>query len=136
MLHSHNLKTNLSDNLSYTYEPEFFEQPKCEQRFFMGYEREDGSVGIRNEILIVNTVGCVNNTARKIAEKSGAKCFLHPFGCSQFGEDSKVTQKILKGMINHPNAGGVLVFGLGCENNNIEEMKKVLGEVNGNRVKF
>ena len=136
MLHSHNLKTNLSDNLSYTYEPEFFEQPKCEQRFFMGYEREDGSVGIRNDIWIVNTVGCVNNTARKIAEKSGAKCFLHPFGCSQLGEDSKVTQKILKGMINHPNAGGVLVLGLGCENNNIEEMKKVLGEVNGNRVKF
>ncbi len=136
MLHSHNLKTNLSDNLSYTYEPEFFVQPECEERFFMGYEREDGSVGIRNDIWIVNTVGCVNNTARKIAQKSGAKCFLHPFGCSQLGEDSKVTQKILKGMINHPNAGGVLVLGLGCENNNIEEMKKVLGRVNKNRVKF
>lgn len=135
-VHSHNLKTNLGDNIDYTYEPEFYEQPECEERFFMGYEREDGSVGIRNDIWIVNTVGCVNNTARRIAEISGAKYFPHPFGCSQLGEDNAVTQKILKGMINHPNAGGVLVLGLGCENNNIAEMKKVLGDINEKRVRF
>lgn len=135
-VHSHNLKTNLGDNIDYIYEPEFYEQPKCEERFFMGYEREDGSVGIRNDIWIVNTVGCVNNTARRIAEISGAKYFPHPFGCSQLGEDNAVTQKILKGMINHPNAGGVLVLGLGCENNNIAEMKKVLGDINEKRVRF
>lgn len=135
-VHTHNLKTNLGDNIEYKFEPEYYEQPECEGRFFMGYEREDGSVGVRNDIWIVNTVGCVNNTAKRIAELSGAKYFPHPFGCSQLGEDNAVTQKILKGMINHPNAGGVLVLGLGCENNNIGEMKKVLGEINEKRVKF
>lgn len=135
-IHTHNIKTNLGDNIEYTFEPEYYEQPECDERFFMGYEREDGSVGIRNDIWIVNTVGCVNNTAKRIAEKSGAKYFPHPFGCSQLGEDNAVTQKILKGMINHPNAGGVLVLGLGCENNNIGEMKKILGDVNEKRVRF
>lgn len=135
-VHSHNLKTNLGENMEYTYAPEFYEQEECEERFFMGYEREDGRVGIRNDIWIVNTVGCVNNTARRIAEKSGAKYFPHPFGCSQLGDDNAVTQKILCGMINHPNAGGVLVLGLGCENNNIAEMKKALGEINEKRVRF
>lgn len=135
-IHTHNIKTNLGDNIEYTFEPEYYEQPECEERFFMGYEREDGSVGIRNDIWIVNTVGCVNNTAKRIAEKSGAKYFPHPFGCSQLGDDNAVTQKILKGMIKHPNAGGVLVLGLGCENNNISEMKKILGDVNEKRVRF
>ena len=135
-VHSHNLKTNLGENIDYEYEPEFYPQPDGEELFFMGYEREDGSVGIRNRIWIVNTVGCVNNTAKRIAEKTGAKYFPHPFGCSQLGGDQEITQKILAGMINHPNAGGVLVLGLGCENNNIGEMKKLLGNVNENRVKF
>ena len=135
-VHTHNIKTNLGDNIEYVFEPEYYEQPECDERFFMGYEREDGSVGIRNDIWIVNTVGCVNNTAKRIAEKSGAKYFPHPFGCSQLGEDNAVTQQILKGMINHPNAGGILVLGLGCENNNIGEMKKILGEINEKRVKF
>ena len=135
-IHTHNIKTNLGDNIEYTFEPEYYEQPECAERFFMGYEREDGSVGIRNDIWIVNTVGCVNNTAKRIAEKSGAKYFPHPFGCSQLGDDNAVTQKILKGMIKHPNAGGVLVLGLGCENNNIGEMKKILGDVNEKRVRF
>lgn len=135
-VHTHNLKTNLGDNISYSFSPEYYEQPKMGERYFSGYEREDGSVGIRNDIWIINTVGCVNNTARRIAEKSGAKYFPHPYGCSQLGEDNLVTQKILKGMINHPNAGGILVLGLGCENNNISEMKKLLGEYNEKRVRF
>lgn len=135
-VHTHNLKTNLGDNMEYAFEPEYYEQPDAEERFFLGYEREDGSVGIRNDIWIVNTVGCVNHTARRIAERSGAKYFPHPYGCSQLGEDGAVTRKILKGMILHPNAAGVLVLGLGCENNNIAEMKKELGEINENRVRF
>jgi len=135
-VHTHNLKTNLGDNIEYVFEPEYYDQPEAEERFFMGYEREDGSVGIRNDVWIVNTVGCVNNSAKLIAQKTGAKYFTHPYGCSQLGDDQTVTQQILRGMIMHPNAGGVLVLGLGCENNNIAEMKKILGDVNEKRVRF
>ncbi len=136
-VHSHNVKTNLSGNLEYTYEPEFMPVEKINSdKTFMGYVRENGDVGIRNDIWIVNTVGCVNKIAKKLAEKCGVLCFEHPFGCSQLGDDHKTTQLILRGLVNHPNAGGVLVLGLGCENNNIEEFKKVLGEYNPNRVKF
>jgi len=135
-VHSHNLKTNLSGNLTYTYEPEFYDIEREECPTFMGYIRENGDVGIRNEIWIVNTVGCVNKVAERIAERTGAMHFPHPFGCSQLGDDQSVTQKILCGMVNHPNAAGVLVLGLGCENNNIEVFKKVLGEYDPDRVKF
>ena len=136
-VHSHNVKTNLSGNLEYTYEPKFYDIPKEDgERTFMGYLREDGEVGIRNDVWIVNTVGCVNKVAEKIAAETGAFHFPHPFGCSQLGDDQSITQKILCGMVNHPNAAGVLVLGLGCENNNIEVFKKVLGEYNPARVKF
>ena len=136
-VHSHNMKTNLSGVLDYAYEPY---EDKTEyvksQKTFMGYKRENGNVGIRNDIWIVCTVGCINKSAEKIARETGAKCITHPFGCSQLGDDQKTTQLILKGIINNPNNGGVLVMGLGCENNNIPEFKKVLGNVNENRVKF
>ncbi len=136
-VHTHNVKTNLSGNLTYAYAPEFYDIPEEPAgRTFMGYVRDNGDVGIRNEIWIVNTVGCVNKTAERIAERTGAKCFPHPFGCSQLGDDAALTQKILCGMVNHPNAAGVLVLGLGCENNNISEFKKVLGEYDEERVKF
>ena len=136
-VHTHNLKTNLSGNLEYSYNYKDYgiSSIPCDLTFD-GYVRENGDVGIRNEIWIVNTVGCVNKTAQKLAEKTGAKYFPHPFGCSQLGGDHETTQLILKGMVNHPNAAGVLVLGLGCENNNIEEFKKVLGEYNPDRVKF
>ena len=136
-VHTHNVKTNLSGNLEYTYEPTFHDIPEENTgRTFMGYVRENGDVGIRNEIWIVNTVGCVNKVSQRLAELTGARYFPHPFGCSQLGDDQTVTQKILKGMVNHPNAAGVLVLGLGCENNNIEVFKKVLGDYNPDRVKF
>lgn len=136
-VHTHNLKTNLSDLLSYQYTPTSYELPRInEDASFMGYLRENGDVGIRNDIWIVNTVGCVNKVAQQLAKETGAFFFPHPFGCSQLGDDHQLTQKILKGMVNHPNAGGVLVLGLGCENNHIAEFKKVLGEYNPNRVKF
>ena len=136
-VHTHNVKTNLSGNLEYVYEPTFYDIPEeAEGRTFMGYVRENGDVGIRNEIWIVNTVGCVNKVSQRLAELTGARYFPHPFGCSQLGDDQTVTQKILRGMVNHPNAAGVLVLGLGCENNNIEVFKKVLGDYNPDRVKF
>lgn len=136
-VHTHNIKTNLSGNLEYTYNyKDYGIESVNTDRTFMGYVRENGDIGIRNEIWIVNTVGCVNKVAQKLAEKTGARYFPHPFGCSQLGDDQTVTQLILKGMVNHPNAAGVLVLGLGCENNNIEVFKSVLGEYNEKRVKF
>ena len=136
-VHSHNLKTALGDNLTYTYEPKFVPIKEADGEFyFMGYLRENGEVGIRNDIWIVNTVVCVNKVAEKLASLTGALFFPHPNGCSQLGDDMSVTQKILSGMVHHPNAGGVLVLGLGCENNNIEEFKKVIGEYDPKRVRF
>ena len=136
-VHSHNIATNLSDTLEYSYSPELSDFTINESdRTFLGYVRSNGDVGIRNDIWIVNTVGCVNKIAEKLASITGALAFPHPFGCSQLGEDQGVTQKILRGMVNHPNAGGVLVLGLGCENNNIEVFKQVLGETDPDRVKF
>ncbi|MBO7195766.1 MAG: altronate dehydratase [Clostridia bacterium] len=136
-VHTHNVKTNLSGNLEYSYEPKFHDTPTVDSdRTFMGYVRESGDVGIRNEIWIVNTVGCVNKIAQQLSALTGARNFPHPFGCSQLGDDQTVTQLVLKGLVNHPNAAGVLVLGLGCENNNIDVFKKVLGEYNPDRVKF
>lgn len=136
-VHTHNVKTNLSEKLEYTYSPIDCEIQKSEKElFFEGYVRENGDVGIRNDIWIVNTVGCINKTAQRLSELTGAKYFAHPYGCSQLGDDHLTTQKILCAMVNHPNAGGVLVLGLGCENNNIKEMKRALGEYNPSRVKF
>ncbi len=136
-IHTHNMKTNLSGKNEYTYAPEFETRDrKPSDKYFYGYRRENGEVGIRNEIWIINTVGCVNGIAERLAKKTGAYSFPHPYGCSQLGGDHKTTQLILRGLVNHPNAAGVLVLGLGCENNNIEEFKKVLGEYNPRRVKF
>lgn len=136
-VHTHNTKTNLSDSVEYTYNYKEYEQKTYDNiPTFMGYRRKDGSVGIRNEIWIINTVGCVNKTAEKLANLTGAKAFPHPFGCSQLGCDQKTTQLILKGLVNHPNAAGVLVLGLGCENNNIKVFKEILGQYDEDRVRF
>lgn len=144
-IHTHNIKTNLSGVLEYEYKPQRYEVSKTENRTFMGYRRKNGKVGIRNEIWIVNTVGCINKTSEILAREAnrlyGDMCdgiynFVHPFGCSQLGDDQKTTQLILKGLVNHPNAAGVLVLGLGCENNNIPLFKTVLGEIDTDRVKF
>ncbi|MEE1186352.1 MAG: altronate dehydratase family protein [Acutalibacteraceae bacterium] len=136
-VHTHNMKTNLSGIIEYTYTPVAHNEKKISDvPTFMGYVRDDGEVGIRNDIFIVNTVGCVNKTAEKLASITGAIAFPHPFGCSQLGDDQQTTQLILRGIVNHPNAAGVLVLGLGCENNNIEVFKRVLGDYNEKRVKF
>ena len=144
-VHTHNVKTNLSGLLEYTYNPHPCAVTVDREATFEGYVREDGRVGIRNEVWIVNTVGCVNGTAKtleKLAQQAygdrvdGIHCFVHPYGCSQLGEDHKNTQKLLASMVRHPNAGAVLVLSLGCENNNVNEFKKVLGDYNPERVKF
>ena len=136
-VHTHNVKTNLCGNLEYTYNhKDYGIAPTKSDLYFEGYVRPNGDVGIRNDIWIINTVGCVNKIAEAIAKETGAKFFSHPYGCSQLGEDNALTQKVLRGLINHPNAAGVLVLGLGCENNNIGEMKRVIGEYDPNRVKF
>ncbi len=136
-VHTHNVKTRLSDLLTYTYTPKLTETKLASDvPTFMGYRRKNGDVAIRNEIWVIPTVGCVNKSAKAIAEKTGAFCFEHPYGCSQLGDDQLTTQKILCGLINHPNAAAVLVLGLGCENSNIDELKKVLGTWDDERVKF
>lgn len=144
-IHTHNIKTALGDLLDYTYDPVRVEIEEKEEASFMGFLRKDGKVGVRNEIWVIPTVGCVNNVAEAIAKKANAFvegtvdeviAFPHPYGCSQMGDDQEHTRTILADLINHPNAGGVLVLGLGCENSNIEELKKYIGAYDPDRVKF
>ena len=146
-VHTQNLATNLSGTSTYSYTPKpaSTAAPDGLADSFAGYVREDGRVGIRNEIWILPTVGCVNQTARILQERGqarfGALCdgiyaFPHTAGCSQLGDDHKTAQKILAGLANHPNAGGVLILSLGCENNNLDAFKPLLGATDPNRVKF
>lgn len=144
-VHTHNVKTNLSGTLEYIYEPKPIPDEPARRATFRGYRREDGRVGTRNEIWIIPTVGCVNAAAQALAREAneafagkvdGVYCFTHPYGCSQMGGDHQTTQRLLAAMTHHPNAGGVLVLGLGCENNNIPDFKTVLGDVDARRVKF
>lgn len=144
-VHTHNLRTTLGDVLDYSYQPNYTEVANSEKAYFNGYRRPNGKVGIRNEIWIIPTVGCVNSIAKNL-EKIGNTmikgsveeviAFPHPYGCSQMGDDQENTRTILANLINHPNAGGVLVMGLGCENSNIAELKPYIGEYDENRVKF
>lgn len=144
-IHTHNMKTGLGDLLTYTYKPQISPLSPTESRCFQGFRRTDGKVGVRNEIWIIPTVGCVNNIATAIERKAqtyvtgtidAIAAFPHPYGCSQMGDDQEHTRQILADLINHPNAGGVLVLGLGCENSNIDELKKYIGSCDENRVKF
>jgi altronate hydrolase len=147
-VHSHNTKTNLSGVEEYEYHPNIQHIIGHRKNMtFKGYKRDDGQVGIRNELWIVPTVGCVNGIAdqiiREFKERVGdispfehIQVLKHNYGCSQLGDDHVNTRTILGNAVKHPNAGGVLVLGLGCENNDIHEFKDSLGEFNENRVKF
>ncbi|MCR6111875.1 altronate dehydratase [Bacillus sp. A301a_S52] len=147
-IHTHNVKTNLEGTLSYEYQPKksLLNVKSHSERTFRGYRRKNGEVGIRNEIWIINTVGCINKTAEIVAKNAndtysdekvdGIYHYPHLFGCSQLGDDLHNTQKILRNLVMHPNAAAILVMGLGCENNHIAEFKKVLGDYDEERVKF
>ena len=144
-IHTHNMKTGLGELLTYTYDRNITPLPSREERFFQGYRRKNGKVGVRNEIWIIPTVGCVNNVAQAIEKGSqslvsgsveGVIAFTHPYGCSQMGDDQEHTRQILADLINHPNAGGVLVLGLGCENSNIDVLKNYIEEYDPERVRF
>ena len=144
-VHVHNVKTGLGDVLDYEYNPSGSELEPTEHAHFMGYRREDGRVGVRNEIWIIPTVGCVNSIASALEKQAKSLAvgtvedivaFPHPYGCSQMGGDQENTRKALADLIHHPNAGGVLVLGLGCENSNIPVLMDYIGEYDKNRVKF
>ncbi|MDD7305694.1 MAG: altronate dehydratase family protein [Peptoniphilaceae bacterium] len=145
-VHVHNTKTNLSDIIEYKYQKEEaknYDKLVDKSLKFMGYRREDGSCGVRNEIWIVPAVGCINQVCenvKKIAEKKYPnltfKVLHHTHGCSQLGDDLSTTRKILAGLIKNPNAGGVLVVSLGCENNQIDGFKEFLEPINEKRIKF
>ena len=145
-IHTHNLRTALGELLDYTYNPEGHKDVEpTDEAYFEGYMRENGKVGVRNEVWIIPTVGCVNSIARAIEATARLNkpegvdevvAFTHPYGCSQTTEDQENTRTVLADLIHHPNAGAVLVLGLGCENSRIEVLKNYIGEVNPDRVKF
>ena len=142
------LKTNLSGVLEYTYDPKPCKvAPSGVTATFKGYRRHDGSVGIRNELWIIPTVGCVNGIVQRLQNLFSEEipnypaldrviAFPHNYGCSQLGDDHENTRHILADMVHHPNAAGVLVVGLGCENNQLSSFRELVGEVDEHRVMF
>ncbi len=147
-IHSHNMKTNLEGTLEYTYrKKEIAPAAAAKSHTVKVYERKSGEVGIRNELWVIPTVGCVNSQAKLIVSEflkkhptlegvDGVFTFTHPYGCSQIGEDHERTRTILQRMVKHPNAGGVLVLGLGCENNRMDVFKETLGSYDADRTEF
>lgn len=152
-VHTHNLKTNLDGELSYTYQPQKLANAyagKQDSRTFMGYKRPNGKVGIRNDLYIIPTVGCINPLLDIVVQQFKALhpdngsfdnviLLKHPYGCSQLGDDFEQTRKILVDAALQPNAGGVLIFGLGCENNQMDGMEKAIeaqGGIDPTRMKF
>ena len=144
-VHTHNLRTGLSGELTYTWHPEEVKIRKETPAVFQGYPRRNGKPGIRNELWIIPTVGCVNDVAKALAREAqelvggsveGVYAFPHPYGCSQLGDDQDNTRKALAALATHPNAGGVLLLGLGCENSGIEQIKPFMGDYDESRVRF
>ncbi|TJY44131.1 altronate dehydratase [Cohnella pontilimi] len=145
-VHTHNLRTGLSGLLDYQYEPIVPGTLPSKSLTFEGYERANGEAGIRNEIWILNTVGCINKTCEQLARLAsnqfhgrgidGVFHFAHPFGCSQLGDDLAFTQRLLTSLAEHGNAAGVLIVGLGCENNQIDAMKGLIDDPSGKRIRF
>ncbi len=128
-VHTHNLRTLLSGEQEYVWQPTHPKLESAAPATFPGYRREDGRVGIRNELWIIPTVGCVNDVATALERRmqplvgegiDGVYAFRHPYGCSQMGDDQENTRQILADLCGHPNAGGVLLLGLGCENSGVD----------------
>jgi len=144
-VHTHNVRTSLSEKEDYHYNKIPVAQRTATGATFSGYLRADGRAATRNELWIIPMVGCVNGVANRLVEKNqslvsgsidGLLAFPHPYGCSQLGGDLKNTRKLLSSLVRHPNAGGVLVLSLGCENNTLAGFKEELGPYDSNRVKF
>lgn len=146
-IHHHNLATNLNDLDEYSYQPELAEvSTTLPDREIQIYRRQDGQVGIRNELWILPTVGCVNALAKQMKQQierdadlqaiDGVHLFSHQYGCSQLGQDHLNTRTLLQNLVHHPNSGGVLVVGLGCENNQIAAFRETLGDFDESRVRF
>jgi altronate hydrolase len=145
-VHTHNVKTNLKEKADYSYNKIPTPVKSVKPRKVNVYERANGDVGIRNELWIIPTVGCVNGQAKEIVETfkekygtegfDGIFTYTHPYGCSQLGDDHQRTKFMLQKIVRHPNAGGVLVLGLGCENNQMSAFKEGLGKVDESRIKF
>jgi len=136
-VHTHNVKTLLEGVEDYRFEPQPSAALPKSDAHFLGYRRSDGRVGTRNEIWILPTVGCVARTAERIANHAnsrrpggidGVYAFAHPHGCSQLGDDLGGTRAILAALASHPNAGGVLLVGLGCESNQLDALMKLVPE--------
>lgn len=148
-VHIHNISTKLNETAEYTYAP-FDEASEPAEKegtgdSFFGFLREDGRAGVRNEIWIIPTVGCVNSVAEKICELAKPfvkgsvdriSVFTHPYGCSQMGDDQESTRQVLANLCTHPNAGGVLLLGLGCENSNIDVLMPYIGDYDKKRLRF
>ena len=144
-VHVHNLHTLLSGELEYTYSPTNPVVAPTDPVTFMGYPRHDGKVGVRNELWILPTVGCVNDVARALEKEAqsllgggveNVYAFPHPYGCSQMGDDQDNTRQILADLATHPNVGGVLVLGLGCENSSVGFIEERMGDYDKSRVRF
>ncbi|MBQ9300778.1 MAG: UxaA family hydrolase, partial [Clostridia bacterium] len=144
-VHTHNLHTLLSGAKEYAWQPTHPAAASREPASFMGYPRRVGRPGIRNELWIIPTVGCVNDVAKALAREAqkfvggsveGVYAFPHPYGCSQLGDDQNNTRRVLASLATHPNAGGVLLLGLGCENSGIEQIKPYMGNFDQARVRF
>lgn len=146
-INENNLKTNLAGTLEYTYNPVDDKLSIAkENRTFKGYVRKNGEVGVRNEIWVVPTVGCVNGIAERVAKQleeetklesiDAVHAWHHNYGCSQLSEDHEATRKVLRDIVLHPNAGAVLVLSLGCENNQPEDFMAMLGDYDKNRIKL
>ncbi|MCL3779728.1 altronate dehydratase [Prolixibacteraceae bacterium JC049] len=146
-IHTHNLKTNLSGELCYEYHPKLNSlNAKLSEKTFNGFRRKTGDIGVRNELWIVPTVGCVNGVAQQMVRRleqtidtshiDAINVMTHNFGCSQLGDDHENTRRILADIVLHPNAGGVLVLGLGCENNQPEQFKELLTEADQGRIRY
>lgn len=145
-VHAHNLRTALDGVMEYVYAPSAGRDAASPALpTFAGYRRANGRVGTRNEVWVLNTVGCVNFAAEAIARSSterygstidGVHAFGHPFGCSQLGDDLRNTQRVLAGLMRHPNAGGVLVLGLGCENNQMDQLLATAGDIDRSRLRY
>ena len=143
--HVHNVRTGLSESADYSYDHKVYDKPVVTPKTFQGYRREDGRAAVRNELWIIPTVGCVNSIAARLVQENqhlvkgsidGLYTFAHPYGCSQMGDDHAQTRKLLAALCRHPNAGGVLVLSLGCENLTQEQFKAELGGWDDRRVKF